>query len=93
MEKPAVTNQPKFPKSRPNLGTGRRQNAKRAAYLQQKNPAAAEFLRNTGEAASELLHPKTENARDTKRTRTLSEPNRYLYPARRQHTAHPRTRA
>ena len=31
-----------------------------AAYLQQKNPAAAEFLRNTGEAASELLHPKTE---------------------------------
>ena len=31
-----------------------------AAYLQQKNPVAAEFLRNTGEAASELLHPKTE---------------------------------
>ena len=31
-----------------------------AAYLQQKNPVAAEFLRNTGEAVSEPLHPKTE---------------------------------
>lgn len=32
-----------------------------AAYLSQKNPAAAQFLRNTGEAAAELLHVRQDS--------------------------------
>ncbi len=60
MEKPAAptTKIPKKAVQTLEQAAAKMQSA--AAYLQQKNPAAAEFLRNTGEAASELLHPKTE---------------------------------
>ena len=63
-----------------------------AAYLNKKNPAAAEFLRNTGEAASELLHLKTE----TPKIQNVLAP----YPSQTDtfalpdgNTPHPRTRA